>query len=1050
MASVSTSSTTSSSSISGDSDDLSLDLQPAPLRLLRHRTGTNLDGSKSVGQEQMSAADDDPSADPSALAVHIDEDSTRPPPRPAVAKAPSQRRPPAPKLGSLVSKFEILDAVNSAEASSPLRPKPSGIPRVQATLGRRGDASEALQKIASRDKHSAAGNSADVSPRQVVSPPPAGSRSKLPVSTLFKPMTGEHSPETTSASQPHKNIEGIALIADRRRVFENKGTYSPFAKPAGSTLEQSRTQNSMSDFPGSSTHQLSRSDSSRQNSPTKSKLQIVSSASPLKTSQQVDADGGQQGNCVVEQSPAKKHGSPTLSKIPIKREQPSVADLRKSFEKGSQPPRQAPQTPSKPKPPSDVAPDRTARSSKETPRLSGSIGRGSTPSVRTATRDKSTSVQAPLGVAGRTARAEPKNKPSEQSLLARSAVNTVRHAPRISLPKSSRFRQRDVSNLDGAASFEQDDTVDGGRLDGGRLDEDGITDASHAPATRDGESFPGFPGFPDSDLIHPFLSANSIDGLHRELPGGRPVSHEETVSGQIGKTLKKPASKPETATKCTGKVSDLRRFFERAPIRGSSPNPFKSFWQYRSRNKPKVKVREVPATTYDEARSPITATANITASTTNIPLLKRISLPELTTTISTDDFSCDFAVPGTQGDASSIKIKPCLDIEPDENMPTEQESPVRGRIQQFERLERGSPTSSPTSLCRAKSYGANMTSSFGGKENDAKQIKTRASWHPFRQRSIELWRRISNSFVRSAGGGNNSGSDSGGNEEQAGLGNHANIDDAGPSSLRRRLRYRRSDIFSYHLYRSSEVVRSPTASSRGKSSVSIDDDLVARIENQPPHLTYRRSPSRDISISRTFPFLTRTSDSLRSTDEFDGFGFDGSLLSKAARYRPKSPAAQIPQSSSLPTTRGDPSTLSKVVSQQTVAERKRRRLEEKQLRREQRDKKREEKAKAKGKEKATGNGCGENSGQEAAAAQDKGKGKEVEGKKKESSWSKKTASGFVVRQISDVKLRHPKPRRPGQVKKLVNMYKEKTSSGIKLGKGSGASSGSGAAGPTNQ
>lgn len=48
-----------------------------------------------------------------------------------------------------------------------------------------------------------------------------------------------------------------------------------------------------------------------------------------------------------------------------------------------------------------------------------------------------------------------------------------------------------------------------------------------------------------------------------------------------------------------------------------------------------------------------------------------------------------------------------------------------------------------------------------------------------------------------------------------------------------------------------------------------------------------------------------------------------------------------------------------------------------------------------------------------------------------------------MRQVNDVKLRHPKPRRPGQVKKIVNMYREKASSGIKFGKGSGIGSRSG-------
>lgn len=61
-------------------------------------------------------------------------------------------------------------------------------------------------------------------------------------------------------------------------------------------------------------------------------------------------------------------------------------------------------------------------------------------------------------------------------------------------------------------------------------------------------------------------------------------------------------------------------------------------------------------------------------------------------------------------------------------------------------------------------------------------------------------------------------------------------------------------------------------------------------------------------------------------------------------------------------------------------------------------------------------------------------------KKKDRSWSKKTESGFVVRHANVEKIREPKPRRPDQVKKLVNLYREKSNSYrmlSRLGKGSG-------------
>ena len=50
---------------------------------------------------------------------------------------------------------------------------------------------------------------------------------------------------------------------------------------------------------------------------------------------------------------------------------------------------------------------------------------------------------------------------------------------------------------------------------------------------------------------------------------------------------------------------------------------------------------------------------------------------------------------------------------------------------------------------------------------------------------------------------------------------------------------------------------------------------------------------------------------------------------------------------------------------------------------------------------------------------------------KERSWSKVTASGFMVREAG-ADLQEPKPFRPGQVKKIVNLYKDKSSSFLRV------------------
>ncbi|KAI1086459.1 hypothetical protein F5B19DRAFT_140790 [Rostrohypoxylon terebratum] len=861
-------SSSTSSSLAKKSRGSSLELQPAPLRLPPQKLDADFDGSKSGDKEEIS-------------------------PRPIV-KAPSRRRLPAPKLGSLVSKFEILDAVNNAENNCASREQNSGIPRTRQTLG-------TSPRTAFVDKSSPVEEPGYVSPRQTVSPPLRG-ESKLPVSTLRKPGAGvsrsraesdlskEREPPKDGQSQMPSGSEP-SLIADRRRAFENRSLYYSFTKPIELSSEQSNTQRSMPHLAKSC---ISGSIPSRQQSPTKPQ---ATSPANIEHSQQASSSSGQECD-LTEQSPTENQRFSSISRIPVRRGQPSVADLRKSFEKSSQP---------------EVIPYEPI------------------PRLRT-TKLQSSNVES---VDEWSIRDTP---------IARDSTDTIRHFPKRSLPKNSLFRKGNAHNLDGAVSLEHEDTIGQDEYSVGQ-------DASLLPGSHD--SLP--------HVVHPFLSTNSIGGFRNTPP-------------KVATVEEMPTSKSRTPSKCAGKVSDLRRLFERTPSQGASP--FRSFWQSRTRNRPKVETEPIA-----EMPPPI-------------------KIPELTTAISTDDFSCDFAVPDVLGNASSRKHEARFDIELDENLPAEQDYPTKGGIRQFERLERGS---APSRTSVSESYD-DADLSPRGKENNRTR-KSRGGWHPFRQRSIKLWRRISNSLIRSAG------------EEQAGPSNQADFDDTWSSSFCRRLRHRRSDIFSYHASRSSEAVRSPVASSYGKSSASIDDDLIAQIESRPPHMTYRQSPS----LSRSFPFLARVSDSLGGTDEFDGFGFDGSLLSKATRYRTGSAAERIARSPTSTTRRGGPSALSRVLSQQTAAERKRHRLEEKQLRREEKDKKREEKAKAK------------NQNRDGTTK----KGKEVD-RKKESSWSKKTASGFVVRQIDDVKLRHPKPRRPGQVKKLVNMYKEKASSGIKIGRGGGS------------
>ncbi|KAI1136254.1 hypothetical protein F5Y05DRAFT_115937 [Hypoxylon sp. FL0543] len=186
MSSDTLSSTTSSSPTPfDDPDDLTRDLQPAPLRLPQRKFDDAFDGSNSIDQEQVFPEG------VGASTSTIRRDSPSPPLRATLVKALSQRRPPAPKLGTLVSKFEILDALNNVETSSSSEVKARAIPQAQGPLRRKGGPVQAMQQIAAAEGHDDAGHSSDISPRQIASPPPRVNKSKLPVSTLSKATTRE-------------------------------------------------------------------------------------------------------------------------------------------------------------------------------------------------------------------------------------------------------------------------------------------------------------------------------------------------------------------------------------------------------------------------------------------------------------------------------------------------------------------------------------------------------------------------------------------------------------------------------------------------------------------------------------------------------------------------------------------------------------------------------------------------------------------------------------------------------------------------------------------
>ncbi|KAI1806117.1 hypothetical protein F4811DRAFT_569657 [Daldinia bambusicola] len=868
-----------------DPDDLTLDLQPAPLRLPRRRTDPDLDGTNSLKEEHTSMVGDDNST------PTVRRKSPSPPPRRAIARPLSQRRAPAPKLGSLVSKFEVLDSVNNVDADLSPIPMPTSTSRIQRPL-RHSRASESLQSIAS-DKYWTTANSLNMPPRRVDSPPLHSDNSIPLIKTISKKPSTEDIIET-----------------DRRRVFEHESStgkaksieHSPVTNSSSSVLSQTATQKILPTPTAISSPPLPISSSPQKHSLAKSTMQNVPTDSPPKHSQK----GNGQTYNNTEQAVRGIHGPPASSKSPVKRTQMSVADLRKSFEKNSPVTGREQQVLDKPKLSSDTPPYRAAQVGREvTHSFNSGNGRG-IPSIRTPTEKDSTATQ-PLSSRKLT-------KPRSENILSEHAIASRQ-------PESTRLRRIDNRNLDGAVSLEGEDASN---VENGPTELNMTTVSDAQPILENKSS--------RTSKIHSILTNNSKASFHGMMT-----------------------------------------------------------------------IINTSSTSLDTRTGP----AN------------KIKVPELTTEI--------------LDGARLIKSKARAETNTIESQSFKQESPVRSRIQQFESLESG-PLDNVTTPC---SYGVDSNISPNKRKTNTGRAQPQTSSRPSKKQKAGLWRRISNTITRSIDEGNSNSN----NGERSDVSQENGINNDRSNSICRRPRHRRSNLFGYHLYRASEVIRSSTDSVYTRSHININEELIERFENQPPYIGYRRSPSSYQSMRRTFPFLARMSDDLGCSDEFDSFGFDGSVLSKAIRRRDKSSFGQASQAPSSPMSCSDSNPVSSTTSKATTSGRKRRRLEVKELRKEQRRKDRERaKGKGKEKEKAMSNN------HKVENAQDKGGGKEVEGKKKESSWSKKTASGFMVRQIHDIKLKHPKPRRPGQIKKIVNMYKDKSTSGIRLGKGSGISSGSGTAG----
>lgn len=459
------------------------------------------------------------------------------------------------------------------------------------------------------------------------------------------------------------------------------------------------------------------------------------------------------------------------------------------------------------------------------------------------------------------------------------------------------------------------------------------------------------------------------------------------------------------------KVSQLRRFFEkssrRSPLESKRPR-----WRLSSEEL----VSNHSRSPWHGSESPISTQT-----------IARVSpVPSLITEISVNDFSCDF-IDGASQEQPSFKVSP-NSAPTKQAIQTRQESPVKYRIQQFERLSRDSLRTAAAVNRRGKpaNAGTSFISKYGSKWSG--KLQEPAGWRPLYQKGSAIWRKVSDSFKGSLEGikGGNLSSNPPKHAEGGILQDRPDYSTSLVNDSKHNIYG--SSVFGYSMHRVAHRSGQLLTSSQTVPNIQLDGggSLDSRLEK-----AAEANEGRSLIVRKSNSILTRISSGLRRTS---GAGPDGHHPSKPMRNEDSRLSEALAPAPSI--VQGDSDSLSKVMVRRSMDERNRRRQGEKQL-----YKKPRTFTKWKGKGRADDTPIAELS--DGAIADDemtrrhrkaKGKGKEKESTREqpsgEAGTNKKTESGFTVFESTNVKLRHPRPRRPGPVRKLANMYREKGSSGV--------------------
>lgn len=378
--------------------------------------------------------------------------------------------------------------------------------------------------------------------------------------------------------------------------------------------------------------------------------------------------------------------------------------------------------------------------------------------------------------------------------------------------------------------------------------------------------------------------------------------------------------------------------------------------------------------------------------------------PALTTKISINDFSCNFI----DGNTTRLKASSPTELEAHSDslagtLPhTSYDSPLRQRIDQYEHIHSQSRPQNPRiNICLPQTDEDPLTapSSLNMSTTPVPVLpSTDGSRHPIRS----VWRRISSSWTQSIDDGN-----------------------------------------SY-------------SHSQSRYHSSFQESTLDSSRTPPPHnalLPLR--PAR-----KSFPFLRR----LSSRASSHMFGLDGanhSILDSEASAPMDTAATSLAHDGSHASTHNQSTSLPghedlrECAPMHTKGDRKAqkkadRRVErqEKQERRERRRWQRAEKERERGKawlvsrmSSGASSVAAPTRTEAQVAAQGGGTGTkgdaEADRTEGERTWGKQTASGFMVREarLGSQELAHPRPDRPGQVRKIVNLYKEKSSSMLRIASG---------------